>query len=133
MYVSLACPFANRTLIMRKLKGLEDAITVDIVDYERDEEGWRFNAAHDGCTVDTVHGFKYLKEVYLKQMPSYSGRITVPVLYDKQSLMIVNNESSEIIRMFNSEFSGFCDPNAPNFYPDDLQKEIDELNTWIGR
>ncbi|HDL17009.1 MAG TPA: glutathione S-transferase family protein, partial [Rhizobiales bacterium] len=106
LYVSLACPWAHRTLIFRKLKGLEDAISVDVVHYHMGENGWVFDPGTDGATADRVNGKDKLYEIYTLADPAYSGRVTVPVLWDKQQRTIVNNESSEIIRMLNSAFDG---------------------------
>ncbi|XP_019862073.1 PREDICTED: uncharacterized protein LOC100641865, partial [Amphimedon queenslandica] len=105
LYVSLACPWAHRTLIVRQLKGLEDVITFNVVDYHMGPNGWRFNPAVEGATPDTVNGFSMIREVYFKVDPDYSGRFTIPVLYDKVNGTIVDNESSEIIRMLNTEFN----------------------------
>lgn len=123
LYVSLACPWAHRTLIMRKLKGLEEAISLSIVDPFMDEEGWEFSDA-PGCIPDTVHGARYLREVYLKADQNCTGRVTVPVLWDKQKNTIANNESREIIRMFDTEFEAIAKSQV-SFYPDHLQDEID--------
>ncbi|MEQ9354510.1 glutathione S-transferase family protein [Coleofasciculus chthonoplastes] len=123
LYVSLACPWAHRTLIMRKLKGLEEAISLSIVDPFMDEDGWEFSDA-PGCIPDTVHGTRYLREVYLKADPNCTGRVTVPVLWDKQKNTIANNESREIIRMFDTEFEAIAKSQV-SFYPDHLQDEID--------
>jgi len=123
LYVSLACPWAHRTLIMRKLKGLEEAISLSIVDPFMDEEGWEFSDA-PGCIPDTVHGSRYLREVYLKADQNCTGRVTVPVLWDKEKKTIANNESREIIRMFDTEFEAIAKSQV-SFYPDHLQDEID--------
>jgi len=123
LYVSLACPWAHRTLIMRKLKGLEEAISLSIVDPFMDEEGWEFSDA-PGCIPDTVHGARYLREVYLKADQNCTGRVTVPVLWDKQKNTIANNESREIIRMFDTEFEAIAKSQV-SFYPDHLQDQID--------
>ena len=134
LYVSYACPWAHRTLIVRKLKGLEGVISVDVVDYLMGEKGWAFSPSKPGCTADTVNGFPHLREVYSLADSSYEGRITVPVLFDKEKKVIVNNESSEIIRMLNSEFNEFSassEQAALDLYPTELQKEIDSLNEWI--
>jgi len=134
LYVSYACPWAHRTLIVRKLKGLENVISVDVVDYHMGEKGWRFNPDCPGATADSINGFNYLRELYFFVNPEYSGRFTVPVLYDKHQKVIVNNESSEIIRMFNSEFNDFCklpEQAALDLYPEHLRAEVDALNDWI--
>ena len=136
LYVSNACPFAHRTLIGRVLKGLEGCISVDVVDYVRDDNGWRFNPDAPGVTSDSVNGFKYLRDVYFLAKGDYDGRITVPVLWDKKTKTIVNNESAEILRMLNSEFDEFSssdEKRSVDLYPENLRKQIDELNEWIAR
>ena len=134
LYVSYACPWAHRTLIVRRLKGLEDAISLDVVDYYMGEKGWRFNPDAPGATADTVNGFSFMREVYFLADGDYQGRFTVPVLWDKKQKTIVNNESSEIIRMLNSEFNEFCrtpEQRALDLYPATLKAEIDSLNEWV--
>jgi len=117
---------------MRKLKGLEDVISFDVVDYFLDSNtGWTLMAKTPGSTIDSVNNFKYLREVYLQSDPKYEGSITVPVLYDKKTHTIVNNESADIIRMLNSEFEQWATKNGTDYYPKDLQDRINELNTWI--
>ena len=130
LYVALQCPWAHRTLIVRKLKGLDDAISCSVVALRRDEKGWKF----DPSTPDPVHGFTHVRDIYLHSNPDYNGRFTVPVLYDKVQKVIVNNESSEIIRMLNSELNAFCklpEQAALNLYPENLRIEVDALNEWI--
>ncbi len=105
LYVSWACPWAQRTAILRKLKGLEDVITLSVVAPVMREEGWAF-LDYPGSIPDTVNGAQYLRDVYLKADPKFTGRVTVPVLWDKETNKIVNNESREIIRMLNIEFDG---------------------------
>jgi glutathionyl-hydroquinone reductase len=129
LYVSLACPWAHRTLIFRKLKKLDDAISVSIVEAFMGKDGWQFGN-DPGATLDTVNGKTLLRDVYLLSDPSYSGRVTVPVLWDKKRHLIVNNESSEIIRMFNSAFDALTDVRT-DFYPPALRAEIDRLNDVI--
>jgi putative glutathione S-transferase len=124
LYVSLACPWAHRTLIMRELKGLNDAISVSIVDPMMSDKGWMFSKA-PGAIPDSVNHAQYLQEIYVKANPNYTGRVTVPVLWDKQTQTIVNNESREIIRMFDVEFAELATQNI-NLYPRDLQQQIDE-------
>jgi len=126
LYVSLACPWAHRTLIFRKLKGLEAAISISIVDPFMGANGWEFGSS-DGCIPDMVNNTNVLHEVYTKADSNYSGRVTVPVLWDKETRRIVNNESAEIIRMFNSAFDGITG-NTLDFYPPDLRVEIDMVN-----
>ena len=129
LYVSLACPWAHRTLIFRKLKGLEDHISVSVVHYLMLENGWEFHE-REGATRDHLFGADTLWQVYLKANPEYSGRVTVPVLWDKQTGTVVSNESAEIIRMFNSAFDGITG-NTLDFYPEDLRADIDELNALV--
>ncbi|SAK39422.1 Glutathionyl-hydroquinone reductase YqjG [Caballeronia glebae] len=129
LYVSLACPWAHRALIMRALKGLEAMIDVSVVNWLMLEHGWTF---HDGPGVvpDTINGARYLHQVYTAADPHYSGRVTVPILWDKQRGTIVNNESSEIIRMLNSAFDGIG-AKPGDYYPRELREEIDVLNARI--
>ncbi|WP_062012634.1 glutathione S-transferase family protein [Aureimonas sp. AU4] len=130
LYVSLACPWAHRTLIARRLKGLEEAVTLSVVDWFMGEEGWTFSD-RPGTLPDTVNGAKRLYEIYLEADPHYTGRVTVPVLWDKQENTIVSNESAEILRMFNRSFHGIADAGAPDLYPDGLAAEIDAVNQRI--
>jgi putative glutathione S-transferase len=116
LYVSLACPWAHRTLILRKLKGLEDVISLSVVNPLMLEHGWTFDPA-PGVIADPVNGASYLHQVYTKAKPDYTGRVTVPVLWDKETSTIVNNESAEIIRMFNREFAAFSN-NDLDFCPE---------------
>ena len=125
LYVSLACPWAHRTLIMRALKGLESIITVDIVDPLMLENGWIF-----GPGSDSQQGADYLYQLYRHSQPDYTGRVTVPVLWDKQQQCIVNNESSDIIRLFNTAFNN-AGAKGGDYYPLVLRREIDELNSWV--
>ncbi|NMG10998.1 glutathione S-transferase family protein [Brasilonema sp. UFV-L1] len=124
LYISWACPWAHRTAIMRQLKGLQDVISLSVVAAEIHDNSWEF-ADEPGSTPDTVNGTQYLWQVYLKADPNYSGRVTVPVLWDTQNHTIVNNESREIIRMLDTEFNALAKQNV-NFYPEHLQKVIDE-------
>ena len=139
LYVSYACPWAHRTIITRRLKGLgkdSGCITMDIVDYHMGKEGWRFNPDVEGATPDTVNSCNALREVYFLANSEYSGRFTVPVLWDKKTKAVVNNESSEIIEILNSEFNEFCatdEQRALDLYPKQLRKEIDDVNHWIYR
>jgi putative glutathione S-transferase len=129
LYVSYACPWAHRTLIFRKLKGLESMIGVSVVNWLMGEEGWTF-ADGPGVIPDTVNGAQKLYEIYLRAKSDYTGRVTVPVLWDKQRGAIVSNESADIIRMFNSAFDGLG--AAPgDYYPAPLRPEIDALNARI--
>ncbi len=130
LYVSLACPWAHRTLIFRKLKGLEDAISLSVVDPYMGAGGWEFGSS-EGCIPDPIHGAKFLHEVYTKADPHYTGRVTVPVLWDREHGTIVNNESSELIRMFNTEFDAIAAHPELDFYPEALRAEIDETNAFV--
>ncbi|GLS32079.1 putative glutathione S-transferase [Mesorhizobium albiziae] len=129
LYVSLACPWAHRTLIYRKLKKLEDLIPVSVVHYFLGKDGWTF-LAEDGGTGDPLYGLPFLRDIYTRADPHYSGRVTVPVLWDKREETIVSNESAEIIRMFNSAFDEWADASI-DFYPEPLRAEIDRLNAKI--
>ena len=122
LYVSYACPWAHRTLIMRALKGLEQAISLSVVDPYMGDEGWFFSQA-PGCIPDTVNGTTYVRDLYLKVDPQMTGRVTVPILWDQQQQTIVNNESREIIRMLDWAF--FPEDGDRNFCPQDLQERID--------
>jgi putative glutathione S-transferase len=129
LYVSLACPWAHRALIFRTLKRLDAAISVSVVDPFMGEQGWAFSEGV-GCIPDEVNGARFLHEVYTRANSGYTGRVTVPVLWDREHSTIVNNESSEIIRMFNAEFDAIGDPSV-DFYPEPLRAEIDELNAFV--
>ena len=129
LYVSLACPWAHRTLIFRVLKKLEDVISVSIVHYHMGKDGWTF-VAEDGATGDTLYGMRFLHQIYTKADPFHSGRVTVPVLWDKKQQTIVSNESSEIIRMLNSAFDAWGDASV-DFYPEPLRGEIDAVNERV--
>ena len=132
LYVSLACPWAHRALVVRKLKGLDDAITVSVVHPFMAEHGWTFGNPDDTplVTGDELLGKQKLHEVYTAASPTYSGRVTVPVLWDREHQTIVNNESSEIIRMLNSEFDAFADTSV-DLYPEPLRPAIDEVNAFV--
>lgn len=129
LYVSHACPWAHRTMIFRALRKLEDAISVSIVDPFMSEDGWHFSDG-PGCIPDTVNGVHFLREIYKKAQNDYTGRVSVPVLWDKQEQTIVNNESPEIIRMLNTEFNEWGEAE-PDFYPEALRDEIDAVNEPI--
>ncbi|SER60720.1 glutathione S-transferase family protein [Rhizobium sp. NFR03] len=129
LYVSLACPWAHRTLIFRALKGLEDLISVSVVDYLMLSKGWEFKDG-PGDTQDHLFGAKALSEIYVRADPKYSGRVTVPVLWDKKQNKLVSNESADIIRMLNTAFDGLT-ASTRDFYPSELREEIDALNTRI--
>ena len=130
LYVSYACPWATRTLIFRNLKDLVDHISVSVVHPDMLEEGWVFNDSYPGATRDDLFGFKTLKEVYQKADPNITTSVSVPVLWDKKTSSIVNNESSEIIRMFNDSFNQLTG-NTNDYYPDAKKAEIDALNEKI--
>jgi len=131
LYVSLACPWAHRTLIFRKLKKLEDIISVSVVHPVMLEEGWTFES-YPGATGDNLFGKQRLYEVYLEAKSDYSGRVTVPVIWDKKKRAIVNNESAEIIRMFNTAF-GELTGDRTDYYPEELRTEIDAINDRVYR
>ena len=129
LYVSLACPWAHRTLILRKLKGLESLIDVSVVSWLMLENGWTFDKAH-GSSGDKLDGFNFMHQRYTADTADYTGRVTVPVLWDKKNQTIVSNESAEIIRMFNTAFDAHG-ARAGDYYPVELREKIDELNGWI--
>lgn len=129
LYVSLACPWAHRTLIIRKLKGLEKIVSVSIVNAHMGEQGWSFEPGR-GVIADSINQSRYLHQVYTLADPHYSGRVTVPVLWDKQRGTIVNNESADIIRMFNSAFDG-VGAKPGDYYPQALRRDIDAINDFI--
>lgn len=129
LYVSLACPWAHRTLIFRRLKKLEDIISLSVVDHFLGKDGWTFKV-RDGATGDTLNGFDFLREVYQKSDPDYTGRVSVPVLWDKRTEQIVSNESAEIIRMLNSAFDEWGDASL-DFFPEGLREQIDAINEPI--
>ena len=126
LYVSYACPWAHRTLLVRSLKGLEDAISVDVVDPYRDEGGWQFTPEKAGCTPDTVTGADYLREVYRAADPETTGRVTVPVLWDRETETIVNNESREILRMLDVAMDEVATRDV-DLYPAGYREEVDEI------
>lgn len=129
LYIAWACPWAHRTAIMRKLKGLKDVIGLSAVGSFMGEEGWAFYD-EPGVIPDSVNGAHYLREVYAKADPGYTGRVTTPVLWDKETGTIVNNESREIVRMFDTEFGAFATSDA-NFLPEGLRDDIDETISAI--
>lgn len=129
LYVSLACPWAHRTLIFRVLKGLEKMISVSVVNPLMAEHGWTFKP-DDGVVPDPIHQAEYLHQIYTADTPDYSGRVTVPVLWDRQRQRIVSNESADIIRMFNSAFDDLS-ARPGDYYPQSLRGEIDALNERI--
>ncbi|ODV82181.1 uncharacterized protein CANTADRAFT_4208 [Suhomyces tanzawaensis NRRL Y-17324] len=144
LYVSLACPWAHRILIARVLKGLTSIIGVSIVHWHLDLDGWRFINSdelaqskgpndHSNGTIDHVYNASRLRELYFKVDPNYSGRFTVPLLWDKKLETIVSNESAEILRMFNTEFNSLLPEKYAqvDLYPKDLQGKIDDINSWI--
>ncbi|GEM79021.1 glutathione S-transferase family protein [Vibrio superstes] len=124
LYVSYACPWAHRTLVFMKLKGLDEHISVTVVSPDMLSEGWTM------CTPEPLYGYTHLHQIYTHAKPDYTGRVTVPVLWDKQTQTIVSNESSEIIRMFNTEFNHITG-NDDDYYPADLKEKIDEWNNYI--
>lgn len=133
LYVSLACPWAHRSLIFRQLKQLESLVTVSIVEPLMLENGWQFaqpGQHADQRRQDHLYSSQFLHQIYTRAEPKFSGRVTVPVLWDKQRETIVNNESADIIRMFNSAFDHITG-NHNDYYPEQLRETIDTLNTWI--
>jgi putative glutathione S-transferase len=129
LYVSWACPWAHRTIIVRKLKKLEDVIGMTVVDPIRDDRGWAFREG-PGHSTDPVNGFRFLSDAYKATDPDYRGRVTVPVLWDTETKRIVSNSDDDIMRMFNRELNRFTDSRL-DLYPEALRSEIDELNTFI--
>ena len=130
LYVSYACPWAHRALVFRALKGLEDRIGVSAVHPDMGEDGWTFDDGFEGSTGDRLYGLPFMRDIYVKADPGVSGRVTVPVLWDKERENIVSNESSEIIRMLNSAFDGLTG-NDLDFWPEALRAEIEEVNTRV--
>lgn len=130
LYVSLACPWAHRTLIFRAIKGLQDHIDVSVVHPDMLSDGWTFQTDFDGATGDRQFGLPFLRDVYLRDTPDMSGRVTVPVLWDKKTGRIVSNESAEIIRMFNSAFDGVTG-NRDDYWPEELRAGIEAINTRV--
>lgn len=133
LYASLACPWASRAVLYRKLMGLEHAIGLTIVDPYRDDDGWAFRPgdALPPGEADPLHGWRFLSEAYVASDPGFDGRVTVPVLWDTKTGRIVNNESSEIIRMLGSAFDAIAEHPERDYYPAELRDEIDALNDWI--
>ena len=129
LYVSHACPWAHRTMIFRALKGLEDMMPISVVNWLMQDKGWTFEEA-DGVIDDPIHNAKYMHQIYTAAKPDMSGRVTVPVLWDKKQNTIVSNESSEIIRMFNSAFDGLGAKEG-DYYPESLREEIDAINERV--
>ena len=130
LYVSHACPWAHRTLIFRELKGLSGLISVSVVHPDMLDKGWTFETDAHGATGDTLYGLDFAHQVYTKADPTYSGRVTVPILWDKDQGTVVSNESSEIIRMFNSAFNGITG-NTDDYWPETMREEIEEVNARI--
>ncbi len=130
LYVSLACPWAHRTLIFREIKGLTDHVTVDVVHPFMGEDGWTFEADWPGATGDSVLGKRFMRDVYVEADPQASGRVTVPVLWDRKTRTIVSNESSEVIRMFNSAFDGITG-NTTDYWPERLRDAMEPVNARI--
>jgi len=135
LYVSFACPWAHRTLIVRKLKGLEDIISVTVVSPMLGANGWPFASVDKfpGAEVDPLYNSEHVKDLYFRADPNYSARPSVPVLWDKKTHTVVNNESSEIIRIFNTAFNDLLPSEKANldFYPANFRSEIDEINEWV--
>jgi putative glutathione S-transferase len=125
LYISHACPWAHRTMVTRALRGLEDVISVGVVDPYRESDGWEFAPEKEGCTPDSIHGSEYLREVYTAADPEYTGRVTVPVLWDRVEETIVNNESAEIMRMLDTAFAEFGRENT--LYPEGYHEDVDRV------
>ena len=130
LYVSHACPWAHRALIFRALKGLNDHITVSVVHPDMLSDGWTFETDEHGATGDTLYGLPFARDIYIKADSTFSGRVTVPILWDKQRDTIVSNESSEIIRMFNSAFDALTG-NTDDYWPVEMRERIEEVNARI--
>ncbi|MYM56781.1 glutathione S-transferase family protein [Thalassovita mangrovi] len=130
LYVSYACPWAHRTLIFRAIKGLEDHIGISVVHPDMLGDGWSLNSDFPGATGDRLYGLPFMRDIYTKAQPGVSGRVTVPVLWDKQRETIVSNESSEIIRMLNSAFDDITG-NRDDYWPEDLREAIEPVNARI--
>ena len=130
LYVSYACPWAHRTLIFRKLKGLQDHVGISVVHPDMLSDGWTFNTDNAGANGDMLYGLPFARDIYTKADPTFSGRVTVPILWDKERETIVSNESSEIIRMFNSAFDGMTG-NTDDYWPIALRDEIAPVNDRI--
>jgi len=126
LYVSYACPWAHRTLVTRALMGLEDAISVDVVDPHRVDQGWEFTPGKGNCTEDSIFGSEYLREVYAAADPDYTGRVTVPVLWDRERGTIVNNESEDVMKIFADAFRGVAERDV-DLYPEERREEMDDV------
>jgi putative glutathione S-transferase len=125
LYISRACPWAHGAALVRKLLGLEDAISMDVVDPYREDDGWVFSPEKEGCTADSIGGAETLRDVYTVADPDYTGRVTVPVLWDRQEETVVNNESIEVMRMLATELRGIG--NGADLYPESQREAIDEV------
>ena len=130
LYVSLACPWAHRAIIVRRLLGLEDVISMSVVDPIRDERGWAFRDG-PGYTADPVNGFEFLSEAYLATNPEYTGRYTVPCIWDRETGRLVTNNYPDITIEFETQFTAFQRPDAPELYPEALRDEIDRVNAVV--
>lgn len=126
LYVSRACPWAHRTTLVRRLKGLEDVVSLDVVDPVRADDGWEFSPSKDGCTADSENGTSYLRDVYTRADPEYTGRVTVPVLWDRRRETIVDDESAEIARMLDGAFDDYATRDV-DLSPRDRRDEIDSI------
>ena len=130
LYVSLACPWAHRTLIFRTIKGLKDHISVSVVHPDMLTDGWHFGDDYPGATGDDLFNLGFARDIYTKAVPDFTGRVTVPILWDKAQGTIVSNESSEIIRMFNSAFDAVTG-NTDDYWPEHMRDDIEEVNARI--
>ena len=131
LYVSYACPWAHRAIIVRMLKGLEDVVSMSAVDPIRDEKGWRFGEGDGWFGPDPLNGFDYLSEAYLASDPSFQGRVTVPTLWDKELGRVVNNESGDVVRMLNSAFDEWAKRPEVDLYPEALRADVDDINERV--
>ncbi|MCW2950589.1 MAG: uncharacterized protein JWN41_1602, partial [Thermoleophilia bacterium] len=132
LYACAACPWAHRAMIVRTLKGLEDVIGMTLVDPIRDARGWRFgDGSPESGDVDPLHGWTHLSQAYAATDPEFDARVTVPVIWDTRTHRIVNNESSEVIRMLNSAFDAYAEHPEVDFYPEELRPAIDAVNEWV--
>lgn len=131
LYLSRNCPWAHRAALARELKGLQNVISMDVLGYRRsDNNEWIFRPEVDGCTVDTVNGFSGINQIYHTTDPEYTGKSTVPVLFDKKRNRVVSNESADMIRMFNSAFNAWAGNPELDLYPQELRRTIDATNEW---
>ena len=130
LYTSNICPFAQRALIVRKLKGLDDVISATIT-WKFDDKGWAFTDKIKHCSLDPINNFSHLRDVYRLNVPGYTGTVSVPALFDKATNKVVNNESAELMQIFNSEFNKLAKYPNRDIYPEHLRDKIDEMNNNV--